>query len=137
MAEDITTVKSATTKAAKCACEATITGLYACAGGSNVGQMANKLAVELTKQGKGKIMCTVGIGGKVPGIIKSTEGTDEIIAIDGCALICARKSLELAGFNVTKHIVLTEMGMQKNKDLDLEEKEVKEMMAKVESALAN
>lgn len=119
----------------KCACEAAIVGLYACAGGSNVGQMANKVAVELTKQGKGKIMCTVGIGGDVPGIIKSTEGTDEIIAIDGCALVCAKKTLELAGFTVDKSIVITELGMKKGGKLDLEETELNEIMAKVESVL--
>ena len=119
----------------KCACEAAIVGLYACAGGSNVGQMANKIAVELTKKGKGKIMCTVGIGGDVSGIIKSTEGTDEIITIDGCALVCAKKTLERAGFTVDKHIILSELGMKKNKELDLNENEVNEIMAKVESAL--
>ena len=119
----------------KCACEAAIVGLYACAGGSNVGQMANKVAVELTKQGKGKIMCTVGIGGDVPGIIKSTEGTDEIIAIDGCALVCAKKTLERAGFTVDKHVILSELGMKKNKELDLNENEANEIMAKVEEAL--
>jgi uncharacterized metal-binding protein len=119
----------------RCACEAAVVGLYACSGGSNVGQMANKVAVELTKQGKGKMMCTVGIGGAVQGIMKSTEGTDEIIAIDGCHLVCARKSLELAGFTVDKHVVLTELGMQKNKELDLEENEVKEIISKVGNAL--
>ncbi|WP_242492485.1 putative zinc-binding protein [Methanolobus psychrotolerans] len=121
----------------KCACEAAIIGLYACAGGSNVGQMANKVAVELTKQGKGKIMCTVGIGGAVSGILKSTEGTDEIVAIDGCPLICAKKSLERAGFTVDKSIVITELGMKKGGSLDLEESEVNEMMNKVESTLDN
>jgi uncharacterized metal-binding protein len=119
----------------KCACEAANVGLYACAGGSNVGQMANKVAVELTKKGKGKIMCTVGVGGNVPGIIKSTEGTDEIIAIDGCALLCAKKSLERAGFTVDRHVILSELGMKKNKDLDLNENEINDIMAKVEEVL--
>ncbi|WP_235856180.1 putative zinc-binding protein [Methanolobus halotolerans] len=125
------------TEGVKCACEAAIIGLYACAGGSNVGQMANKVAVELTKQGKGKIMCTVGIGGNVQGIIKSAEGTDEIIAIDGCPLLCAKKSLELAGFTVDKSIVITELGMKKSGSLDLQENDVKEIMAKMEDALAD
>ncbi|MDI3540084.1 MAG: hypothetical protein PWR29_30 [Methanolobus sp.] len=37
-------------KNAKCACEAANIGLYACAGGSNAGQMSNIVAVELTRQ---------------------------------------------------------------------------------------
>jgi uncharacterized metal-binding protein len=124
-------------EAVKCACEAANIGLYACSGGSNVGQMANIVAVELTKKGKGKIMCTVGIGGNVPGIIKSTEGTDKIVAIDGCSLVCAKKSLERAGFTIDKSIVITELGMKKGGKLDLEETEVNEIMAKVETALGN
>ena len=43
-----------------CACEEAIIGLYVCSGISDVGQMANKVTVELTKPGKGEIMCTVG-----------------------------------------------------------------------------
>jgi uncharacterized metal-binding protein len=82
-------------------------------------------------------MCTVGIGGAVPGIIKSTEGTDEIIAIDGCPLLCAKKSLELAGFTVDKSIVITELGMKKGGNLDMEESNVIEMMSKVQTALGN
>lgn len=81
---------------AKCACEALVVGLYPCAGASYTGQMANKVAVELTKQGKGNIMCTTGIASNVPGIMKNTEGTDMIVAIDGCPLTCAKKSLENA-----------------------------------------
>ncbi|MDW7731801.1 MAG: putative zinc-binding protein [Methanolobus sp.] len=82
-------------------------------------------------------MCTVGIGGNVPGIIKSTEGTDEIIAIDGCSLLCAKKSLERAGFTVDKSIVITELGMKKGGSLDIQESDVNEIMAKVEDALTN
>ncbi len=119
----------------KCACEAAIVGLYACAGGSNVGQMANKVAIELTKKGKGRMMCTAGIGARVPGIMKSTEGTDEIIAIDGCSLNCTKKSLELAGFLVDTHIVLTELGVVKNKQLDIDANEINEILAKIEQDL--
>ena len=83
------TVKIA--EAAKCACEAANIGLYACSGASNVGQIANQVAIELTKKGKGRMMCTAGIGGRIPGIMKSTEGTDEIVVIDGCSLSCTKK----------------------------------------------
>lgn len=119
----------------KCACEAANIGLYACSGASNVGQMANKVAVELTKKGKGRMMCTVGIGGRIPGILKSTEGTDMIIAIDGCSLYCTRKSLEFAGFTVNTHVVLTELGVVKNKQLDVDANDVNEVLVKLEKVL--
>lgn len=119
----------------KCACEAANIGLYACSGASNVGQIANQIAIELTKKGKGRMMCTAGIGGRIPGIMKSTEGTDEIIVIDGCSLNCTKKSLELAGFTIGNHIVLTELGVAKNKQLDVDTNEVNELLIKLEKTL--
>ena len=37
--------------------------ILACSGGSNVGQLSNRAAVELTKEGFGKMYCLAGIGG--------------------------------------------------------------------------
>jgi uncharacterized metal-binding protein len=119
----------------KCACEAANIGLYACSGASNVGQMANRIAIELTKQGKGRMICTAGIGGRIPGIMKSTEGTDKIVVIDGCSLNCTRKSLELAGFTVDTHIVLTELGVAKNKQLDVDANEMNKLLTKFEKSV--
>lgn len=127
------TVKIA--EATKCACEAANIGLYACSGASNVGQIANQVAIELTKKGKGRMMCTAGIGGRIPGIMKSTEGTDEIVVIDGCSLSCTKKSLELAGFTIGTHVVITELGVVKNKQLDVDATEVNEVLIKLDKAL--
>ena len=41
-----------------------------CSGGSNVGQLANKAAVELTQEGFGKIFCLAGIGGPLSGFVQ-------------------------------------------------------------------
>jgi uncharacterized metal-binding protein len=106
--------------------EAANIGLYACSGASNVGQIANKVAIELTNKGKGRMMCTTGIGGRITGIMRYTEGTDEIVVIDGCSLNCTRKSLELAGFTVDTNVVLTELGVVKNKQLDVDTNTVNE-----------
>jgi uncharacterized metal-binding protein len=36
--------------------------ILACSGGSNVGQLANQAAVELTQEGFGKMFCLAGVG---------------------------------------------------------------------------
>lgn len=57
-----------------------------------------------------------GIGGdsdRVSGILKSTEAAASILAIDGCALDCTRKSLEEAGFTRSNHLRLTDLGFEK------------------------
>jgi uncharacterized metal-binding protein len=119
----------------KCACGTANVGIFACSGASNVGQIANKIAVELTKQEVGKMMCTVGIGGRIGGLMKSAEGSERLIAIDGCPLNCTKETLELAGFTPDRHIVISELGIKKNKDLDLKDEEIKEAMDKVKEIL--
>ncbi|QLC49700.1 zinc-binding protein [Methanolobus zinderi] len=119
----------------KCSCESDNVGIFPCAGASNVGQLSNVIAVELHKAGVGNMMCTVGIGGRRSGLLKSAEGCERIIVIDGCPVNCAKETMEQAGINVDKHILLTDLGIQKNKDLDLETSQVKEVLSKVQKEL--
>ncbi|MFH1489761.1 MAG: putative zinc-binding protein [Pseudomonadota bacterium] len=47
--------------------------LLACSGGSNVGQLSNRAAVELTQEGFGKIYCLAGVGGLLSGFVQSVK----------------------------------------------------------------
>jgi uncharacterized metal-binding protein len=114
----------------KCGCGAANVAIFPCVGASNVGQLSNKIAIELDKKGIGNLMCTVGIGARAPGLMKSAEASDRIIAIDGCPVNCARKTLELAGFKVDNHIIISEFGIKKTKDRDLKHDEVSEALEK-------
>ncbi len=115
---------------AKCNCCGANIAIFPCVGGSNVGQLSNKIAIELEKKGFGNLMCTAGIGARASGIMKSAEASDKIIVIDGCPVNCASKTLELAGFKVDSHIIISELGIKKNKDKDLKENEVSEALEK-------
>lgn len=115
----------------KCACGSANVAIFPCVGAANVGQLSNKIAVELDKQGLGNLMCTVGIGARAPGLMKSAEASDRIIAINGCPVNCATKTMELAGFKVDRTIVISELGIKKTKDKDLKDEEVAEVLAKV------
>lgn len=53
--------------AEKCLCEPTEILLFPCSGGANVGQIANEVAVSLTREGIGKLFCLAGIGGHICG----------------------------------------------------------------------
>ncbi|SDG01731.1 Uncharacterized protein, contains metal-binding DGC domain [Methanolobus vulcani] len=120
---------------AKCSCGASIIGIFPCAGASNVGQLSNAIAVELHKKGTGNMMCTVGIGGKRSGLLKSAEACESIIVIDGCPVNCAKATMEEAGIPIGKHILLTDMDIKKNKELDLDPSQVQEFLSKVEEML--
>jgi len=115
----------------KCACGSANVAIFPCVGAANVGQLSNKIAIELEKKGVGNLMCTVGIGARAPGLMKSAEASDRIIAINGCPVNCATKTMELAGFKVDREIVISDLGIKKTKDRDLKDEEVAEVLEKV------
>ncbi len=105
--------------------------ILACSGGSNVGQMSNRLAVELTKSGHGKMFCLAGIGAGLSGFVQSARDAAEVVVIEGCPVGCAKKALENAGVTPTRYVLLTELGMEKNKNLDLDDAEVAALLRAV------
>ena len=101
----------------KCLCEPAEILIFPCSGGSNVGQIANHAGVKLTQQGLGNIFCLAGIGGHVSGMVESTKAGKMLVAIDGCPVACAKKTLEHAGFRIDEYVLVTDLGIEKNHDL--------------------
>ena len=93
--------------------------LLACSGGSNVGQLANQAAVELTQEGFGKMFCLAGIGGHLGGFVQSARDVPQMVAIDGCSVGCAKAILAHAQVPLKGYIVLTDLGIEKTKDFRL------------------
>jgi len=98
-----------------CACGGAPKLIFSCSGASDVGAVADQAARKLTKDGVGKMYCLAGIGGRVSGIMATTESAAKILVIDGCPLACARHCLEQAGFKKYEHIQLADLGMEKGK----------------------
>jgi uncharacterized metal-binding protein len=103
----------------KCLCEPDEILIFSCAGSSNVGQIANQAAVRLAQEGVGRYFCLAGIGGHVSGMIESTKAGKMLIAIDGCPVGCAKKTLEHTGFNIDEYVQVTELGIEKNHEFSL------------------
>lgn len=98
-----------------CACGAAPKLIFACSGAADVGAIADQAARKMTKDGAGRMFCMAGIGGRVPGIMATTQSAAKILAIDGCPLNCVKNSLELAGFKKHEHLQLADLGMEKGK----------------------
>jgi uncharacterized metal-binding protein len=113
----------------KCLCEPTEILIFPCSGGSNVGQIANQAGVKLSQNGMGRFFCLTGIGGHVSGMIESTKAGKMLVAIDGCSVACAKKTLEHAGFNIDEYVQVTEIGIEKNHDLDPKSPDVEKVTA--------
>ena len=100
--------------------------ILACSGGSNVGQLSNQAAIELTQEGFGKMFCLAGIGGHLGGFVQSAKDVPVMVAIDGCEVGCARAILEHAEIQFKNYLVITEnLGIEKNKDFSLQADDIK------------
>ncbi|UCE41350.1 MAG: putative zinc-binding protein [Candidatus Aminicenantes bacterium] len=87
--------------------------IFACSGAADVGALSDLAARKLTTDGVGKMYCLAGIGGRVKGIMQTTQNAAHILAIDGCALDCVKLCLDEAGFVEFDHIRVTDCGLEK------------------------
>jgi uncharacterized metal-binding protein len=113
--------------AENCCTTAVPTMILACAGGSNVGQLSNQAAVELTQEGFGKLFCLAGIGADLSGFVQSARDIAQLVVLDGCEIGCAKGILERARVPLRGYLVITDLGIQKNKNLNLIRDEVEQV----------
>ncbi len=93
--------------------------ILACSGGSNVGQITNQAAVELTREGLGKMFCLAGLGGGIPGLVQAARDAGPVTVLDGCAVGCAKAIADKAGLAGYAYLVVTNLGIAKVKDTQL------------------
>ena len=98
-----------------CMCSGGPKLIFACSGAADVGTIADQAARKMTQEGVGRMFCLAGIGGRIDGIMKTTESASAILAIDGCPLNCVKACLEKAGFTAFRHLQLADLGLEKCK----------------------
>ncbi len=110
------------------------TAIYGCAGASNTGQLANAAAVRMTQRGTGRIGCLGGLGSGQKGFVTAARLADEVVAIDGCEVGCAKKTLEAVGVTPNRHVVVSDLGIEKSGDLTLRDEEIDRVVTAAETA---
>jgi len=95
--------------------------IFACSGAADVGALSDLAARKLTSEGAGKMYCLAGIGGRIKGIMQTTQNAAHILAIDGCSLDCVKFCLEEAGFTEFDHMRVTDIGLEKGKSPSTDE----------------
>ncbi|OGR35764.1 MAG: zinc-binding protein [Desulfovibrionales bacterium GWA2_65_9] len=97
--------------------------ILACSGGSNVGQLTNQAAVELTREGFGTMFCLAGLGGGLKGLVQAAREAGQadggVLVLDGCAVGCAKAIMNNAGLPLQDYLVVTDLGIDKVKDTQL------------------
>ena len=98
---------------AQCQCGQAPKLIFTCSGAADVGEISDRAARSMTRDGHGKMFCMAGIAGRIGGIMKMTESASRILAIDGCELDCVRNCLRQAGFDRFEHFRVTDLGLEK------------------------
>jgi len=118
-----------------CSCKTVL--FYACSGGANVGEIADRAARQLMYDGVGPMFCTAAVGAKVDDFIQTAKDADMNVLIDGCGMDCAKKCFEDAGISNYVQIRVTDLGIEKAKPQAATDDEVAKVVAKVKEVAAN
>lgn len=89
--------------------------VYSCSGCSSAAQMANSIALRLDREGLAEMSCIAGVGGGVKPLVRTAKSGRPIIALDGCALVCAKHCLAQHEVVADRHFVLSDFGVEKKK----------------------
>ncbi len=109
--------------------------ILACSGASNVGQLSNQAAVELTREGFGQMFCVAALGAHLPKFVSYAQKVPSMVAIDGCSVGCIRATLEHAEVPLRNYVVLTEIGIVKNMNSNLEKTDIEKVKQAVRSGM--
>lgn len=108
--------------------------IYSCSGCSNVAQMANHIALELTRRGYGEMSCIAGVGGSVPALVNKAKRAERILALDGCPLHCVKHCLANHNITANHHVTLSEFGHRKSHHEKFDPADAESAIAKVLAA---
>ena len=87
--------------------------IFPCSGQANTGQISNEAAIRLSEEGYGSFLCTALLASQPDFILKKIGEKDEVIILDGCKMACTKKIVEKSGIAIKKHIIITDLGIEK------------------------
>ncbi|MEI7832412.1 MAG: putative zinc-binding protein [bacterium] len=110
--------------------------IFACSGGSNVGQISNDAAKALDQSGQGSFFCLIGVGAGVGPIVERTKkDSTTVVAIDGCNVACAKKALANIGVSADVYVDVTALGVEKGHHFNHTQAEIDQTSKTVVDAL--
>jgi uncharacterized metal-binding protein len=92
--------------------------VYACSGGSNVGQLSNEAAKALDSAGDVVMSCIAGLGADISGMVASATSGVPVLIIDGCPIACAKKIADKIGLTGYGYVDITTLGIPKEHNVN-------------------
>lgn len=103
--------------------------IFPCAGQANVGQLTNLAAIQLTEEGYGSIACASLLAIGTESLVANAMNADEVVVLDGCPMLCAKKIAGTQGIAAGQHLVITELGITKGPSKNYTNDDVEKIVA--------
>lgn len=103
--------------------------IFPCAGQANVGQLTNLAAIQLTEEGYGSIACVALLAIGAENLIANALNADEVVILDGCPMLCAKKIAGAKGVAGGQHLVMTELGIVKGPSKNYTQDDIEKVVA--------
>jgi len=122
-------------KASDCCGDGKTVLFYACSGGANVGEVADRAARAMMDAGCGTMFCLAGLGADIDGMVQTARDADLNVVIDGCDVDCAKLVFERLGVANYVQVKVTDLGVAKTKGVRATDEQVAAVVAKVTKTL--
>ncbi|MDP3565240.1 MAG: putative zinc-binding protein [Methanoregula sp.] len=100
-----------------------------CSGVANVGQITNLASIQLAEEGYGSPSCVALLATGAESLVAGAKGADEVLILDGCPVVCAKKIADAKGVPVAQHIVVTELGIAKGPSKNYSQDDVEKLVS--------
>jgi uncharacterized metal-binding protein len=107
--------------------------VYACSGASNLGQLANQIALRLDRLGLAELACATEVGAEDH---DEQSASNPVLAISGCASGCCAAMLARNGIEVSRSVILAERGIAKAKHVLVDDESTERVFGQVLAELA-
>ena len=103
--------------------------IFPCAGQASTGQLTNLAALQLTDEGYGSIACVALLATGAENLVANALKADEIVILDGCPMLCAKKIAGAQGIAGGQHIIVTELGITKGPSRNYTNDDIEKIVA--------
>ena len=83
----------------------------------------------LTEEGFGSIACVALLAIGSEGLVTNAKNVDEVLVLDGCPMLCAKKIADAQGVPVAQHLVMTDLGITKGPSKSYTDEDVEKVVA--------
>ncbi|MGB9641412.1 MAG: putative zinc-binding protein [Anaerolineales bacterium] len=106
--------------------------IFPCDGAASVGQVGNRVAIDLTNAGSSaRMCCTTAVGAGSEQHVGIGKRARRVIVINGCTNRCASKIMEQRGIEVDHEYIIAKMGVNKKPTLDFNDADVERISAQI------